>query len=54
MTPLFGDLPPEEMLYMDDGMLWSGLLSVVQSRAQQLSVEFAKYGLNMNPKKCQL
>ncbi|CAE7497830.1 unnamed protein product [Symbiodinium sp. CCMP2456] len=54
MTPLYPDLPPEEMLYMDDGMLWSGFLSVVQARAQTLSVEFAKYGLRMNPQKCQL
>ncbi|CAE7346755.1 unnamed protein product [Symbiodinium microadriaticum] len=54
MNPLFPDLPPEEMMYMDDGMLWNGQLSVVQSRAQQLSSEFATYGLRMNPKKCQL
>ncbi|CAE7776408.1 unnamed protein product [Symbiodinium sp. CCMP2592] len=54
LTPLYPDLPPEEMLYMDDGMLWNGLTSVVQGRAQQLSVEFAKYGLRMNAGKCQL
>ncbi|CAE7242656.1 unnamed protein product [Symbiodinium sp. CCMP2592] len=54
LNPLFPDLSPEEMLYMDDGMLWNGLTSVVQSRAQQLSVEFSKYGLKMNAAKCQL
>ncbi|CAE7243875.1 unnamed protein product [Symbiodinium sp. CCMP2592] len=54
MPPLFPDLPPEEMLYMDDGMVWNGLISVVQTRAQRMSVEFAKYGLKMNPTKCQL
>ena len=54
MPPLFPDLPPEEMMYMDDGMIWNGLISVVQVRAQQMSVEFAKYGLHLNPAKCQL
>ncbi|CAE7470005.1 unnamed protein product [Symbiodinium necroappetens] len=54
MTPLYEDLAPEEMLYMDDGMLWNGKLSVIQTRAQQLSTEFARYGLKMNPRKCQL
>ncbi|CAE7202627.1 unnamed protein product [Symbiodinium sp. CCMP2592] len=54
MPPLFSDLPPEEMLFMDDGLLWNGSVEVVQTRTQQLSVEFARYGLRMNPGKCQL
>ncbi|CAE7349524.1 unnamed protein product [Symbiodinium sp. CCMP2592] len=54
LTPLFPDLPPEEMQYMDDGMLWNGNLRTVEARAQQLSVSFARYGLRMNPAKCQL
>ncbi|CAE7037043.1 unnamed protein product [Symbiodinium sp. CCMP2592] len=54
MVPLYPDLPEEEMMYMDDGLLWNGLVSVVQTRAQYLSAEFAKYGLKMNPTKCQL
>ena len=54
MPRLFPDLPPEEMMYMDDGVLWNGCVGVVQTRAQQLSDEFLKYGLKMNPLKCQL
>ena len=54
MPPLFPDLPPEEMMYMDDGLVWNSRVEVVQLRAQQLSVEFAKYGLKLNPRKCQL
>ncbi|CAE7577241.1 unnamed protein product [Symbiodinium sp. CCMP2592] len=54
MPPLYGDLPPEEMMFMDDGLMWNGSLPVVQTRAQQLSIEFARYGLRMNPAKCQL
>ena len=51
---LFDHLPQEEMLYMDDGIVWNGEVGVVESRAQQLSVEFAKFGLRMNAAKCQL
>ena len=54
MTPLYPDLPQEEMLFMDDGMLWNSQLSTVQMRAQQLSVEFSRFGLRLNPAKCQL
>ena len=52
--PLFEHLEQEEMLYMDDGVLWNGDVRVVEARAQQLSVEFAKFGLKMNASKCQL
>ena len=52
--PLFPGLPPEEMMYMDDGIIWSGCTHTVESRAHQLSVEFATYGLKMNAAKCQL
>ena len=51
---LFEGLEPEEMLYMDDGMLWSALPSTIQVRACQLAVELSAYGLKLNPKKCQL
>ena len=51
---LFPGLQSEEMLYMDDGMLWSGELLTLQGRIAQLSVEFSRYGLKLNPKKCQL
>ncbi|CAE7229646.1 Pol, partial [Symbiodinium necroappetens] len=51
---LFADLPSEEMLYMDDGMLWQGSLPVIQTRVEQLAAEFSRYGLRLNPRKCQL
>ena len=35
--PLFEHLPQEEMLYMDDGIVWNGDVRVVEARAQQLS-----------------
>ncbi|CAE7669402.1 unnamed protein product [Symbiodinium sp. CCMP2592] len=54
MVPLYPDLAPEEMMYMDDGLLWNSAITVVETRAQQLSVEFIKYGLRLNPLKCQL
>ena len=44
----------EEMLYMDDGMLWSSQPSTLQVRAGQLAAELAAYGLKLNPGKCQL
>ena len=52
--PLFPGLPPEEMMYMDDGIIWNGDVRTVESRAHQLSVEFATYGLKMNAAKCHL
>ncbi|CAE7233474.1 unnamed protein product [Symbiodinium sp. CCMP2592] len=54
MPALYPGLPPEEMLYMDDGLLWNGLPQVVQARAQTLSTQLSKYGLKLNPLKCQL
>ena len=51
---LFEGLVPEEMLYMDDGMIWSGSPSTVQVRAGQLAVELSAFGLRLNPQKCQL
>eukprot|EP00439_Symbiodinium_sp_Y106_P015486 s535_g2.t1 len=54
MAPLFPDLSPEEMMYMDDGLVWNSRVETVELRAQQMSVEFAKYGLKLNPLKCQL
>ena len=51
---LFEDMLSEEMLYMDDGMLWHARLPVVQTRVEQLSVELSRYGLKLNPRKCQL
>ncbi|CAE7386117.1 unnamed protein product, partial [Symbiodinium sp. KB8] len=52
--PLFPGLPPEEMMYMDDGIIWNGDVRIVESRAHDLSVEFATYGLKMNAAKCHL
>ncbi|CAE7263415.1 unnamed protein product [Symbiodinium sp. CCMP2456] len=51
---LFPQLLPEEMMYMDDGLMWSGEMRVMQNRVDQLSVELAKFGLRLNPAKCQL
>ena len=51
---LFADLQSEEMLYMDDGMLWQGSLPVLQTRVTQLAMELSRYGLRLNPRKCQL
>ena len=51
---LFEGLTSEEMLYMDDGMVWSGDLPTIQTRVAQLSSELSRYGLKLNPKKCQL
>ena len=51
---IFQDFPVEEMLYMDDGMLWNSSLTNLQTRVEQLSVEFASYGLQLNLQKCQL
>ena len=51
---LFPGLPPEEMMYMDDGIIWNGDIRMVETRAHQLSVEFAAYGLRMNASKCHL
>ena len=51
---IFQDFPIEEMLYMDDGMLWSSSLSNLQTRVEQLSVAFASFGLQLNLQKCQL
>ena len=51
---LFTGLQSEEMLYMDDGMLWQGSLPVLQTRVSQLASELSRYGLRLNPRKCQL
>ena len=51
---LFEGLQSEEMLYMDDGMIWGGELVVIQNRVAQLSAELTRYGLKLNPLKCQL
>ena len=51
---VFQDFPMEEMMYMDDGMLWNSQLSNLQTRVEQLSVEFASFGLHLNLQKCQL
>ncbi|CAE7563884.1 KIN14I [Symbiodinium sp. KB8] len=51
---VFQDFPTEEMMYMDDGMLWNSRLSNLQTRVEQLSVEFASFGLHLNLQKCQL
>ena len=51
---VFEDLPSEETLYMDDGMLWSSQPSTLQVRVSQLAAELAAYGLKLNPGKCQL
>ncbi|CAE7371853.1 unnamed protein product [Symbiodinium necroappetens] len=51
---LLEGLVPEEMLYMDDGMLWGESPATVQVRACQLAVELSAFGLRLNPQKCQL
>ncbi|CAE7637766.1 NLRC3 [Symbiodinium microadriaticum] len=51
---LFEGLQSEEMLYKDDGMVWGDSPHTVQGRVAQLASELSRYGLRLNPKKCQL
>ncbi|OLP89415.1 putative 149 kDa protein [Symbiodinium microadriaticum] len=51
---IFDDFSTEEMMYMDDGMLWNHRLQNIQARVEQLAVEMATFGLHLNLKKCQL
>ena len=51
---IFDDFATEEMMYMDDGMLWNHRLSNIQTRVEHLSVAFASFGLRLNLQKCQL
>ena len=51
---LFEGMQSEEMLYMDDGMVWGESPHTIQGRVAQLASELSRYGLRLNPKKCQL
>ncbi|CAE7715728.1 Pol, partial [Symbiodinium sp. CCMP2592] len=44
----------EEMLFVDDGLLWCRSCKGIEDRVQALVVELSKFGLKLNPAKCQL
>ena len=43
----------EEMLFVDDGLLWSRSCRAVQDRVEGLAVQLRRFGLTINPSKCQ-
>ena len=51
---VFQGLLHEDVLFMDDGILWGRGVEVLQSRVRQLMVVLAEYGLRLNGGKCQL
>ena len=51
---VFPGLDPEEILYMDDGVLWTHDIPRLRVRVIQLQAALLKYGLRLNLAKCQL
>ena len=51
---VFQGMEHEQMLYMDDGFLWTPTVAALKTRVQQLSTVLQKYGLKLNVAKCQL
>ena len=47
-------MPHEDVLFMDDGILWGRGVGVLERRVRQLMVVLAEYGLKLNGGKCQL
>ncbi|CAE7196595.1 unnamed protein product [Symbiodinium sp. CCMP2592] len=44
----------EEMLFVDDGLLWCRTCKGIEARVHALIAELKKFGLNLNPSKCHL
>ena len=42
-----------DILFMDDSVMWDSNTETLQTRANQLAVVFAEWGLDLNTKKCQ-
>ena len=51
---VFQGMEHEQMLYMDDGFLWTPTVADLRSRILQLGVVLRRYGLRLNLAKCQL
>ena len=51
---VFDGLDQEEALYMDDGVLWTPTVRLLQQRVQDLQGVLLRYGLTLNLSKCQL
>ena len=43
-----------ESAFVDDCILWNGSTSLLETRAQQVTHELARWGLKVNPEKCQV
>ena len=44
----------EEMLFVDDGVLWTRSCCAMKSRVEELVGHLSNFGLSLNPQKCQL
>ncbi|CAE7294318.1 unnamed protein product [Symbiodinium sp. CCMP2592] len=51
---VFPGMPHQDVLFMDDGLLWSRGVEGLQQRVRQLMVVLFEYGLKLNGGKCQL
>ena len=51
---VFQYMDAEEMLYMDDGLVWSKDCPQVQQRIDEFASTLQTFGLRLNPDKCQL
>ncbi|CAE6963578.1 unnamed protein product [Symbiodinium sp. CCMP2592] len=50
----FEGLPFHDVLFMDDGFMWSSGVQGVQQKVRQLMVVLEEFGLKLNGSKCQL
>ncbi|CAE7265287.1 lolT1 [Symbiodinium sp. CCMP2592] len=54
MPSAFEGMPHHDVLFMDDGFIWSSGVQGIQQKVRQLMVVLQEFGLKLNGSKCQL